>query len=75
MLVMADEIENCGKIFDWAFYCSMAFLLALAALYLCFMVEAVFKLSRVTKCLQHVILVSNLGLSFAKGVGVKVREA
>jgi hypothetical protein len=57
MLVVADEIENCGEIFNWAFYCSMAFLLALAALCLCFMIEAVFELSRVTKCLQLLVLV------------------
>jgi hypothetical protein len=57
MLVVADEMEDYGETFNWALYCSMAFSLALAVLCACVIIGAVFKLSRVIKCLEHVVLV------------------
>jgi hypothetical protein len=57
LLVVAGEMEDFGETFNWALYCSMAFSLALAVLCVCVIIGAVFQLSRITKCLQHVILV------------------
>jgi hypothetical protein len=57
MLVVADELEDFGETFNWALYCSMAFSIALDVLCAFVIIGAVFQLSRITKCLQHVILV------------------
>jgi hypothetical protein len=57
LLIVIEDLNTTGDTFNWAFYCSMGFSLALAFLCLCFLLGACFRLSKVTKCFQNIILV------------------
>jgi hypothetical protein len=56
MVQVAEDLEQTGETFNWAFYCSMAFSLRLALLCLCFVLGDISELSRVTRCLQNFIM-------------------
>ena len=62
LLTVVNDMNNNGDTFNWAFYCSMAFSLALAFLCLCVLLGACFRLSRVTKCFQNYIFVPTFTL-------------
>jgi hypothetical protein len=57
LLTVIEDLNSTGKNFNWAFYCSMGFSLALAFLCLWVLLGAYFRLSKVTKCFQHFVLV------------------
>jgi hypothetical protein len=56
MVLVAEDLEQTGENFNWAFYCSMAFSLTLAVLCMFFVLGAIFELSRVTRFLQNFIM-------------------